>query len=54
MIDAKNPCPLNLKRGEFICVDGQIWALSYSEMGPPGQRQHWGPCAHCKTGESND
>ena len=41
------PCPLNKEHGEFVCRDGVLWALSYSEMGPPGQRQAWDDCPHC-------
>lgn len=40
-------CPLRKKYGEFICIDGSLWALTYSECAPPDQRQYWGPCSYC-------
>ena len=53
----EDTCPLRKKNGEFICIDGILWALSYSEMAPPDQRQSWGPCEYCarmrKTGGAN-
>jgi hypothetical protein len=41
----KATCPY--KAGEFVCRDGSLWALTYSECAPPYQRQAWGPCPHC-------
>ena len=41
-------CPYRTKHGETICIDGQLWTLTYSEMGPPDSRQNIGPCPHCK------
>ena len=43
-------CPY--KSGEFVCHDGDLWALSYSECAPPDQRQYWMPCPHCTAAES--
>lgn len=40
-------CPNRKDHGEYMCVDGEIWALTYSECAPPDQRQFWGPCTHC-------
>lgn len=39
-------CPLDKKYGEVVCRDGLLWALTYSEMGPPDQRQCIGECNH--------
>jgi hypothetical protein len=35
------------KSGEFVCHDGGLWALTYSECAPPDQRQYDGPCSYC-------
>ena len=43
----KEDCPFRHSHGENICVDGVLWALTYSEMGPPDSRQWWGECPHC-------
>lgn len=40
-------CPLQTKYGEIVCRDGVLWALTYSEMGPPDSRQWFGICPHC-------
>ena len=42
----KPDCPY--KHGEFICVEGTLWTLTYSECAPPDQRQAWSDCPHCK------
>lgn len=44
---AKPKCPLDKPHGEIVCRDGYLWALTYSEMGPPDSRQNEGPCRHC-------
>lgn len=41
---ADERCPLANKHGEVICRDGRLWALTYSEMGPPGSRCCVGEC----------
>jgi hypothetical protein len=41
-------CPLATRYGDIICIDGQLWALTYSEMAPPDSRQTWGECQWCK------
>jgi hypothetical protein len=38
-------CPLANKFGDTICIDGQLWSLTYSECAPPDQRQCMGPCS---------
>jgi hypothetical protein len=43
-------CPLDTKHGDVVCRDGVLWALTYSEMGPPDQRQAIGDCEHCASG----
>lgn len=40
-------CPYPKKYGDTICVDGTLWELTYSEMGPPDSRQNAGPCPWC-------
>lgn len=40
-------CPLQTKHGDTICIGGQLWELTYSEMGPPDSRQSAGECPHC-------
>jgi len=40
-------CPLPKTIGDVVCRDGLLWALTYSEMGPPDQRQVIGDCPHC-------
>jgi hypothetical protein len=36
------------KHGDRICIDGYLWELTYSEMGPPGSRQATGvKCPEC-------
>ena len=43
-------CRDRAQHGDVICEDGLLWQLSYSEMGPPDQRQCIGECptCHCK------
>jgi hypothetical protein len=41
-------CPLDKKYGDIVCKDGQLWALTYSEMAPPDSRQYDGECPHCR------
>jgi hypothetical protein len=44
-------CPLANKSGDTICIDGQLWSLTYNECAPPDQRQCMGPCSwngHCR------
>ena len=43
----REECPLRKQYGEVVCRDGLLWALTYSEMGPPDQRQATGPCPYC-------
>jgi hypothetical protein len=45
---SNKPCPLQRKYGDIICIDGALWALTYSEMGPPDSRQYFGECEYCK------
>ena len=40
-------CHYPTKYGDTICVDGTLWELTYSEMGPPDSRQNAGPCPYC-------
>ncbi len=40
-------CSLQTKYGDIVCRDGQLWGLTYSEMGPPDSRQCIGPCPQC-------
>lgn len=40
-------CPDDTQYGETVCRKGKLWTLSYSEMGPPDQRQCVGPCPKC-------
>lgn len=40
-------CPLQKKYGDTICIDGKLWALTYSECAPPDQRACVGECPHC-------
>lgn len=47
----KDDCPFRKPSGEFVCVDGVLWTLTYSEMGPPDSRQAWADCDHCRTKE---
>jgi len=36
------------KFGDKVCVDGYLWELTYSEMGPPNSRQNTGlKCPTC-------
>lgn len=44
-------CPHKGEYGEYLCKDGDLWALTHSEMGPPDSRQHHGSCPHCKRAE---
>ncbi len=37
--------------GDIVCRDGYLWQLTYSEMGPPDQRDCIGPCKYCRPGE---
>lgn len=46
-IAAQPVCPLRKKYGQIICIDGALWALTFNECAPPGQRQWWGDCPHC-------
>lgn len=41
-------CPLQKKYGDTICIDGQLWELTYNECAPPDQRQYAGECQWCK------
>lgn len=50
-IPEERKCPLDRPYGDIVCRDGQLWALTYSEMGPPDSRQNEGPCPHCKPEE---
>jgi hypothetical protein len=43
---ARPGCPYR-DQYEAKCIDGQIWILTYSEMGPPDSRQANGPCPYC-------
>lgn len=45
---SKKKCPLDTKYGETVCRNGVLWELTYSEMGPPDQRQVVGDCPHCQ------
>jgi hypothetical protein len=45
---SEDTCPLRKAHGEFVCREGALWALTYSECAPPDQRQYWGECPHCK------
>jgi hypothetical protein len=48
MASADNPlCPYPTTYGNIICKDGELWALTYSEMGPPDSRQSCGECEYC-------
>lgn len=37
-------CPRDTRYGETVCRNGLLWSLTYSEMGPPDQRQCVGEC----------
>ena len=43
----KGDCPLDREYGDIVCRNGVLWALTYSEMGPPDSRQWFGECADC-------
>jgi hypothetical protein len=40
-------CPLQVPHGDKVCIDGLLWALTYSDCAPPDQRQCVGECPHC-------
>lgn len=45
--------PFHSKYGELICIDGWLWGLTYSEMGPPDSRQSTGiRCPTCNPAPS--
>ncbi len=46
-------CPNDKKYGDQVCINGWMWELTYSEMGPPDSRQNTGiRCSLCnKHGE---
>ena len=42
-------CPNSKPYYDRQCIDGYLWELTYSEMGPPDSRQNTGiKCPLCK------